>query len=252
MQQRKNYGWLPQLPDHRDLLFERTVPASNLPAVVDLRSKMPPVVDQGQLGSCTANAIAGAFGYEMLKQSEAFKPVSRLFIYWWERFIEGTTKTDSGAQIRDGIKVVVTQGVCSEDLWPYDISKFAHKPSAAAVKAATGETAIQYLSVTNSSVSTIKSALAGGWVVPFGFTVYESFESPEVAQTGIVPMPLKGESVLGGHAVCCVGYDDTKQAFIVRNSWGATWGLAGYCYMPYSYLTNVNLASDFWVIKAVK
>ncbi len=84
-----------------------------------------------------------------------------------------------------------------------------------------------------------------------GFTVYESFESQTVAESGIVPMPTTGEKIVGGHCVVAVGYDDTKRAFIIRNSWGTGWGIQGYCYMPYEYLTASNLSSDFWTIRSV-
>ena len=85
----------------------------------------------------------------------------------------------------------------------------------------------------------------------FGFTVYESFESQEVAKTGVVPMPAPGEQVVGGHAVLAVGYDDSAQTFMVRNSWGTGWGQAGYFTMPYAYLTTRGLSSDFWTIRIV-
>ena len=91
--------------------------------------------------------------------------------------------------------------------------------------------------------------MAGGYPFEFGFTVYESFESQEVAQTGVVPMPQQTEKVLGGHAVMAVGYDDAQQRIIVRNSWGTSWGQQGYFTMPYAYLTNHQLSSDFWTIQ---
>src|ERR1700748_3416710 len=126
-----SYGWIPDIPEARDRFLQLPRKVSALPPSVDLRAQCPPVYDQGQLGSCTANAIAGAFQFELLKQSlPSFNP-SRLFIYYNERVLEGHVKTDSGAQIRDGIKSVATQGVCDEALWPYVTSKFATKPSKA-------------------------------------------------------------------------------------------------------------------------
>ncbi len=97
----------------------------------------------------------------------------------------------------------------------------------------------------------VKGCLASGYPFVFGFTVYESFESQEVAQTGIVPMPDWNERAMGGHCVVAVGYEDTQQSFIIRNSWGRNWGMNGYYTMPYAYLSNPNMADDFWTIQLV-
>src|SRR5690349_5986657 len=124
-----HYGWVPDLPDHRDLTY--AAPAAfltALPTSVDLRPGCPDVYDQGQLGSCTANSIGGAFQFEQIKQKVKDFVPSRLFIYYNERVIENTVNSDSGAQIRDGIKVVAKQGAPPETDWPYDINKFAQKP----------------------------------------------------------------------------------------------------------------------------
>src|SRR5579883_554996 len=232
------YGWIPDEPDHRDYVY--AVPPAvlaTLPASADLRPQCPPVYDQGQLGSCTANAIAGAFQFDELKQklANAFMP-SRLFIYYNERAMEGTTGTDAGARIRDGIKSIVQLGVCAESEWPYDPAQFAVKPSGQCYQDALGNRAVQYQRVMQSLMQ-MKGCIASGFPVVFGFTVYDSFESQQVAQTGVVPLPAPTESVLGGHAVAAVGYDDASQRFIVRNSWGTGWGVQGYCSMPYAYLT---------------
>lgn len=249
----QSYGWVPDLPDKRDKKFsvERTV---ILPAKVDLRGAfMPPIVDQGQLGSCTANSIAGALGFDQLKQGEQLVELSRLFIYFNERDMEGTVSSDSGAMIRDGIKSVNQVGACPETEWPYDISKFTIKPSVDCYNNAVAHKAVVYKSVSryNTSIKGIQGALAAGFPVVFGFTVYESFESQAVAANGIVPMPKRGESVMGGHAVVAVGYDNAKQQVICRNSWGTNWGDQGYFYLPYSYFMKNGLSSDFWTVSAV-
>jgi C1A family cysteine protease len=95
----------------------------------------------------------------------------------------------------------------------------------------------------------LKTVLANGRPIVFGFTVYSAFESATVAQTGIVPMPSPSDQVVGGHAVVLVGYDDAADRFRVRNSWGTGWGQQGYFEMPYLYVTSASLASDFWVIQ---
>jgi C1A family cysteine protease len=232
--------------------------AIQLPVKYDLRTHfgLPPVYDQGQLGSCTGNAIAAAVQFERMRQNlTAAKLVpSRLFIYYNERAIEGTVNSDSGAQIRDGIKVVASQGGCFEghaaNQWPYVITRFRKKPPAACYAEALTDRAVSYSAVTQS-VDQMKGCLASGYPFVFGFTVYESFEGPVVAKTGIVPLPATGEKVVGGHAVLAVGYDDTTQRLTVRNSWGTGWGQKGYFTIPYSYVTNPHLANDFWTIRLV-
>lgn len=248
----RHYGWTPDRPDQRDHIYSaHWLDLLKLPQSVDLRPGCPAVYDQGQLGSCTANAIAGAIEYDQIRQRLSESTPSRLFIYWNERVMERTTNSDSGAMIRDGIKSVNRQGACAESLWPYDISQFAVRPPDSCFIAAQQHRTVAYQRVPQS-LSQMKAVLASGYPFVFGFTVYESFESQEVAQTGKVPMPGHYEAVLGGHAVVAVGYDDVAQVFIVRNSWSAQWGDQGYCYMPYAYLLSHGLASDFWTIKTVQ
>jgi C1A family cysteine protease len=244
-------NWRPSRGDFRDHKFTAPRRTEILPAQIDMRDVYPHIFDQGNLGSCTANAAAGAVGFERAKQDEKGYKASRLFIYYNERVIEGSVGYDSGAQIRDSIQTLYKQGACREHTWPYDITQYKQKPDDHCYANATEFKIKEYLKLDNTNLNDLKSCLADGFAFIFGFTVYESFESNEVAATGYVPMPQKHEQVLGGHAVMCVGYDDEKQVFICRNSWGKTWGDEGYFYIPYAYLTNTDLASDFWTIRLV-
>lgn len=249
----KRYGWIPDLPDSRDRMF--AAPAATLGALpprVDLRGQCPAVYDQGSLGSCTANAIAGALQFDEMKQAEAdaFTP-SRLFIYYNERVIEGTVEEDSGAMLRDGIKSVAKQGAPHETLWPYQVAKFRDKPSAAAYRDAARHQALLYQRVPRT-LEQMQGCLADGYPFVFGFSVYESFETAAVARTGVVPMPAPRESLLGGHAVLAVGYDNATSRFVLRNSWGAGWGRSGYGTIPYDYLLDGGLSDDFWTVRLVE
>lgn len=245
--------------------FSYSVPlhiARDIRPGIDLRDQCPAVYDQERIGSCTANAIAAALEFDMVKEGiKAFTP-SRLFIYYNERVIEGTVGSDSGAYLRDGIKSVVNQGDCPESQWTYDgtpanpdgVFPVGHKaatpPSADCYAEALKHEALKYQSV-DQNLADLKGCLASGYPFVFGFTVYNSFMTDDVAKTGNVPLPSGTNTTVGGHAVLAVGYDDEDHLFICRNSWGKQWGDAGYFYMPYSYLLDNNLATDFWTITLV-
>jgi C1A family cysteine protease len=249
----KKYGWKKQLPDHRDIKFklDRTI-TDNLPTSIDARKSgfMPHVYDQGSLGSCTANSIAAALEFDRAKQGLEVWTPSRLFIYYYERLGEGTVNSDSGAMIRDGYKVINTTGYAKETTWPYVTGRFTMAPSEAAMAEAATNKSVQYQSVDQTETA-IKTVLAQGYVISFGISVYASFEGRDVAANGFVPLPHTSEKNLGGHAILLVGYDDNRKVYIFRNSWGKDWGDGGYGYLPYAYVHNENLASDFWVVESV-
>jgi len=245
---RRKYSWKPDLPDQRDHVYRlvHDIP-TNLPPRVDLSNLLPLAQDQGHIGSCTAHALTGAV--EALEAIDKLPQVmmSRLFVYYNERDIEGTIKQDAGAQLRDGIKVLADTGCCSEDLWLYDEGKFADKPPQKAFDDAAKHRILSYQRL--ETLTDAKACLAAGFPFVFGFTVYESFESDQVARCGICTVPQKDEECLGGHAVLCIGYNDQTQMFMVRNSWGSEWGKFGNFFMPYRYLEDRNLSDDLWTIR---
>lgn len=246
------FGWRPDTPDMRDFSLALE-PAKALPRSVSLRSEMPAVYDQGQLGSCTANSVGAILEFNELRQRErpASRP-SRLFIYYNERLMQGTLSHDSGAEIRDGIKSVAQLGAPAETLWPYVTSKFASKPPANVYKEARKHVALRYARVAQDAIA-IQNVLASGFPISFGFTVYESFDT-KVGANGVVPMPTPQERLLGGHAAVAIGYKQIRSQlyFECRNSWGKRWGDHGHFWMPAGYLTTSSLARDFWVINTVE
>lgn len=257
-------GWVRDLPDPRDFMFSAPVGVlKKLPAKVDLTPTFP-IYDQGRIGSCTANALAGAIEFDRLKnhQSPNFVP-SRLFIYYNERQVEGHIANDSGAQLRDGIKTLQKLGVCPEPEWPYDDtpapyeggpfppgSKPATKPNTTSYTDARQYVITNYQRLT-PTLSQLQGCLASGFPFVFGFTVFDGWYSKN-PRPATISLPTANDRAIGGHAVLCVGYDNSTQLFKIRNSWGPSAGKKGYFFMPYAYLTSGNLASDFWVINAVK
>ena len=245
------YGWVPDRPDYRDKLYAAiAAPPKKLPTKVDSREHCSHVENQGQLGSCTANALVGNLEFLEKKAGRKATNLSRLFIYYNERAMEGTISDDAGAVIRDGVKSLVKLGVCSESSWPYKIEKFTQKPPDKYYKTASDHQVTSYHRIIG--LQQMRECLAEGYPFVFGFSVYEAFESDEVAKTGTLNLPQRGEKQVGGHAVMAVGYDDGDQRALIRNSWGTDWGMKGYFTMPYDYISNDNLADDFWTLRALE
>ena len=216
----------------------------------DLRGQFTPVVSQLTLGSCTSNAIVSGLREFLEVKSGKYTPstavlLSRLFLYYEERLREGTVNVDAGANIVDGMQVLLQMGVPPEQDEPYIVANFTEAPSQQDLQAALAwrVSSIHPL----ADITEVKRCLADGFPAVMGFEVFESFESPQVAQTGIMTLPQPGEASLGGHAVTLAGFSDAHQWFIVRNSWGKDWGDAGYFYMPYEYF--LQYAWDFWTAR---
>ena len=240
-------NWRPDVPDQRDFIFRdrMKVAPKSLPKSKSLRARMSAVEDQGQLGSCTANAFAGNLEYLYQLKKDPFQ-ASRLFIYFNERAVINEIFSDSGAYLRDGIKTLAKHGVCSEEIVPYDPSQFTVKPSDLAYSEAAKRKISQYLRITD--LASMKQCLADGFPFVFGVPLYDSFESDRVAKSGTIPLPKQSENMIGGHAMLCVGYSDSTKRFTVRNSWGPGWGSKGYCTIPYQYMDEQ--ADDMWTVRA--
>ena len=244
-------GWIPDVPDKRDVPFRMIFrQPSALPSSVDLRAWCSPVEDQGALGSCTAQALVGALEFLQITAGLPFKDLSRLFVYYNERVLEGNVFSDSGAMLRTGIKVLKRFGTCQESKWPYDISKFKLWPTPECYEEGRKHQVTAYQRLT--TMAEMKACLAMGLPFVFGFSVYSSAMTDEAAKTGIIPMPDDNDSLQGGHAILGVGYDDAKQSLLFRNSWGTAWGQAGYGEMPYAYLESRELSDDFWCIQGTE
>lgn len=270
MTQKFRFGWQRDLPDFRDKaaqsaeisdVLEKSKPlkaaAKKLPVSVDLRQWFSPIEDQGDLGSCTANAGIGLLEYYERRAFGLHLDASRLFLYKVTRNLMGETG-DTGAYLRDTMKAMVLFGVPPEQYWQYDIPRFDEDPPAFCYAFAENYKTIKYYRIdppgmnTTAILSTIRQKLAAGLPQMFGFTVYSSIP-PSGDGRGEIPYPKRGERVLGGHAIVAVGYDDNKiigadqGALMIRNSWGTEWGMGGYGWLPYKYV-EMGLAVDFWAL----
>ena len=244
------YGWIPDRPDKRDVRFCAS-PAVDVPATPDWSQGLPPAFDQGQIGSCTGNMFAAESFFLQAKQGGPASMASRLFSYWIARAREGSTGSDAGAQIRDIIAGAVTEGICPEDIWPYDVTQVLREPSAAAFERAQYCEVLDYERVDNTREAEFVSAMMAGPLC-FGVTLFDSFEGPDVARTGMVPVPdFSTEAIVGGHAMWLCQLDLVRRLAKVRNSWSSRWGREGYCWFPMDYLTDGDLATDFWRVKLV-
>lgn len=247
----RNLSWTPSPPDHRDYLYSPpptlTAKKALRPAFVNPLGLSNRIEDQGQLGSCTGNASTSAL--EIVTNYPG--QLSRLMAYYGGRALEGTVKTDSGCYVRDVIKGLSKSGVCNETLWPYNISKFAVTPPAAAYTDALKiiPKVASYQKVL--TLDDVKNSISNKLPVVFGFMVPQYFMSQAVATTGWVRMPTASDWIIGGHCVVAVGYDErgTSPFVWVRNSWGPSWGRQGYFKMDQAWFSDPRqLVSDMWVI----
>jgi C1A family cysteine protease len=221
-----------------------------LPKRKDLRDRCPPVYHQKGLNSCSANSVAAAVEFDLIKEKgkRVIFP-SRLFLYYNVRAAEGTERSNVGISIRDAIKSVAKVGDCPESLWPYVEKKFRTRPPRACYHDALRYRVVEYQRI-HRSIENFRSCLASGYPFVFGFLAHQKFQDV-VKRTGRLEMPSPCERIIGHHAVLAVGYEEPRRRFWVRNSWGPKFGRGGYFTMPYDYLLSEYLSSDFWTIRVV-
>lgn len=251
MQTKNKRGWIPDRPDARDMVPHH-LPAKGTrkkpAASCDLRKQgiLPPVEDQGEIGSCTAHAVIGVLETALKKNGQRVD-LSRRFLYKVTRNFLGW-QGDQGAFLRTTMKAAIMIGAPPESHWPYDVKRYDDEPSSFVYSVAQNFRALKYLNVglekhDEKRLSLIKTSIEAGLPVAFGFTVYDTIDD----ETGVVSMPSRTSKSEGGHAVFAVGYDDKRGQLLFQNSWGKQWGDGGYGWLPYEYVTS-GLAEDFWTV----
>jgi len=220
-------------------------PDCKLPGNVDLRGQDPfPIENQEDVNSCTANSTAAAYHYCVKSEGIADIVPSRMFLYYNSRYLTGDLNEDDGSTNADAVKAVLEWGVCSEASWPYDTSIEFKKPPQSCYDEAARHIATSAQHV-GTGLDDMKQCLADGYPFIFAFAVYSSFY--DIESDGMMPLQQSGDAYEGNHSVCVVGYDDSAQVLIVRNSWSSSFGDKGFFYMPYAYVTGDNVF-DAWCI----
>ena len=230
--------------DSRDRLFVKGFNTVKLPESVDLRPKMPPIINQGQVGSCQTCALLALDQYAI---RYSFAPSVPFGYYNLHDVMNVDHSEDCGGTLRDTIKTLVKYGACNSDIWA-NTSDWTLKPTDAAyADGLAGDDELHQYYRIKSEVE-IQQALAQGYGVYIGVQVYESFESEDCIKTGNIPMPQEGEKVLGGHALDIVGYITVNNVlqYIIRNSWGTEVGDKGYFYISSDALAKILM--DAWII----
>jgi C1A family cysteine protease len=237
---RVEYGMMPEKIKNYSI-------TTQIKTEIDLRLKFPVTYDQGNIGSCTANALC----YNFIYNDNTFVP-SRLFLYYNSRMLDKTINYDIGSTLTQGVVALQKYGVCSDTVWPYITSKYTNKPPTNAYTEGLNHQILESSRV-QQTITSMKGCLISGYPFVVGILIYSSFEKVTVTTTGYVSMPNPSkEKILGGHAVICVGYNDNKGVWIMKNSWGSRWGDKGHFYLPYNYLLSNKLAGDMWTIRKVE
>ena len=246
---RRALGYLRDKPDPRDMRYSFTVtrPAMPPPASVDLRSGISKILDQGPLNACVAFAYGYAIDIVETLSGLEYNPTSQLYLYHSARAQHGDEKTDGGTHLRSAARALQLVGAPLERFWPYDHSKVNKQPPPQAYMEAHPRREGIYERIDGVGelrLLNIKRALAAGHPVVFGTLVTEQFTKNEGST--LIQRPKDSTSLIGGHAMCCVGYD--VDGFVIVNSWGPQWREGGTAWLSHDYMAWAG-TSDLWIVR---
>jgi C1A family cysteine protease len=224
--------------DTRDYLMKGFLPVVGIPKKIDYTRRMTPVRSQGDEGTCVGfAAVAGMKEYQEQLDWKKYMELSPRFLYSLCKKVDGYPNSE-GTQIRIAMKMLKIYGTCREKFWPY-IPHGGNKMLPGAGKDAARFKALTYARILGLDELKLSLFVKGPAVI--GVTVFKGMMN---TITGVVPMPKKTDTVLGGHALCAVGYDDRRRLVKFKNSWGEDWGDKGYGYLPYAYVNKYMM--DAW------
>lgn len=241
----RTFGALRDVHDVRDRMYRAYPRSEPLPQQIDLRECAGPVKDQGEEGSCTGHAFSSAREWIARKYEKSSPVLSPQCLYAEELLASGDFPNDEGAMPRTACQVLTALGCCETALYPYVAGKIT-RPTPQQL-----QNALKYKTGAYHRIGSLQDFLKcladpTPWPVLVGFTVYESFMSDQVAETGVVPLPKPGEQEQGGHEVLCLGYDLPMQLALMQNSWGSGWGQRGYFWMPFAVIDAPD--TDLWMV----
>ena len=242
--------------DKRDFKLTESVLKVDAGAVryIDWSKYMSPVKNQGRLGSCVGFAVAAMKEFqeytehmEEVKQGKKYKreqdqyDLSEAWIYWNSKKIDPWPDSE-GTSIRCAMRVLHKIGVPCEAGWEYD-DRFKGEPKSWAHLVAKWGLIDSYWRA--NGIDDLRLALANQPVV-IGIACFEEIFRPNF-ETGVVRYPANPNNLMGGHAICAVGYSDNMQLIKFKNSWGRDWGKKGYGFISYKYINDFMW--DAWVAK---
>lgn len=247
---RRAYGWKRSPVDHRDRCYQPSFRGNFLPVKADVLDLLPPVKNQGQTNTCGPHAAACLIQADEFDAKLVCDEPSVPFIYWNAREKMGNNLADTGVENRAMMQGLHDEGWCPDALMPFAQYSSSQAPEVEAYDSAENRRISDYAAVPQLATAMMQT-IASRRPFLFGFTVYQSFESELVEQTGAVPMPRTGEALLGGHDVVIYGYDSLRKVFLFRNSYGESWGDKGNGTIPFAYACHPALAGDFWVVRSL-
>ena len=224
--------------DKRDIPLGIILPRLTAPAEVDCSSRMSPVRDQGEEGTCVAfAAVVGVKEYQEEKERGRLITLSPRYLYSACKEIDGSPNAE-GTYPRVAMKLLAQRGVCREECWPYRPFQ-TDSPCPAADRQAYPFRIRTYARLEGIEEMTRSLSVNGPFLA--GVEVFPEWMEE---RGGKIPLPGEDDQTLGGHAICIVGYSRTGQFFKFKNSWGERWGEEGYGYLPFAYLETY--CRDAW------